>query len=173
MKLFPRQLLLTPPHLHFHKSPVAPVNSPTEDVAFFLWDFMSLGSKKKTKISLQEKIKSLPADSGINYRFRQSLGINLFNSVEVGENKPSNVEESVEQFFLSEDISKVSPDIRKMSTNPSNPNEKVPIRFALSYFTSLHHKYLEPNNINCSYSSFVRCVPHYIRLPQSEIFRSK
>ena len=73
----------------------------------------------------------------------------------------------IEKFFQREDVSRVSPDIKQLATNPENKNQKSQVRFMLGYLKTLHSKFEAEVGILCAYETFTRLVPYYIRKPKA------
>ena len=84
-----------------------------EDALSFIWDCSSPATKKKTKLMMKGKLRENDTElkydtEGLNATFRNTVGINLSNSVSerVVLSKPSNLQIELQHFFLREERSK-------------------------------------------------------------------
>ena len=99
------------------------------------------------------------SDPGTNEAFRKALGVNLSNPINVCESEKTPLQEKIEQYFSNEYVSRVTPDARKTSKG-------VLIRHALGNYSTLHQKFTSIEE-NCSYQTFLRTIPHYVRKPSA------
>lgn len=132
----------------------------TESFGQFIWKNMSPLSKKKAKLNMSQQEIS----PKIRKEFR-NVGVNLSNRIKVREIEQSELEKEVESFFNRDDVSRVCPDAKKQATNPLNKEEKHPIRWQLGHFNVLHAKFLAESNLECSYTTFLKKIPYYVKKP--------
>ena len=115
--------------------------------ASFLRNSQTPRTKKKSKLTMKSNLSS-----GLINRFRNEVGINLSNPVQTSTQKKSRLELTIEQFFEREDVSRVTPDTRKVATNPDDKLEKKQIRYRLEHLKTIYLKFIAEENMDCSYS---------------------
>ena len=115
-----------------------------------IWDVLSPNGKKEMKLNLSNS-----SEPGVNTAFRKKLGINLSNEVCVKSSQKTSMEEKIEEFLNNDYVSRVTPDVRKTSKGTA-------IRYVLGNYKTLHQKFISIVE-NCSYQTFLRAIPHYVR----------
>ena len=99
------------------------------------------------------------SDPGMNEAFHSVIGVNLSNQINIQASEMTPLHERIEQFFNNDYLSCVTLNARKTSNG-------LPIRHALGNYKTLYQKFLNIEE-NCSYQTFLRPVPHYIRKPSA------
>ena len=131
-------------------------------LAEVIWGNMTPSSQKKAKLSME----SCELPKTMKSRARKELDINFSKPVNIRCEKQSTLEEKIEMFFNRDDISRVCPDRKKVAVNPSDVHKKKPIRYQLGHSKLLHHKFIA-EDIDCSYTTFLKKIPYYIKNPSA------
>ena len=144
------------------KSNQPPCTPPRESlkVSSLLWKSLTPNARRKSKMNLKESLGELP--SGTNSQFRD-IGINLSNPCNSERTEKYSLEEIIVEFLNRDDVSRISPDIKKVVTDPNNSNEKIQVRYLLGYRKTLYYKFLSESTVECSYETFTRHIPCYIK----------
>ena len=77
------------------------------------------------------------------------------------------IKKEIETFFWREDVSRVTPDTKKSTKNPSNQLHIQPIRYQLGPLKVQFSKFCSESTSNISYATFCRHVPFYITSPSA------
>ena len=117
----------------------------TLSVSKALWNFMSLGSKRKVK----QRACNDDSERGLVSKIRRKIGINFSNLPEVNNEKVTGLQQTIIEFFKRDDVSRVCPDTKRMLKDPINAGEKVPVRYRLGCIPSLHLKFLTGSGMDC------------------------
>ena len=84
------------------------------------------------------------------FAMQKSIGINLSNEIRINETE-TNLQKGVKKFFDRDDVSCISPDLKKLVCDPSEPGNKVPLRYRLSTLKMLHAKFESESESLCSF----------------------
>ena len=84
------------------------------------------------------------------FAMQKSIGINLSNEIRINETE-TNLQKEVKKFFDRDDVSCISPDLKKLVCDPSEPGNKVPLRYRLSTLKMLHAKFESESESLCSF----------------------
>ncbi|CAF2849123.1 unnamed protein product [Rotaria sp. Silwood2] len=95
---------------------------------------------------------------GLNRSLRTELGLNVSNPAHVTQDEPSNLKNLVVNFMIRDDISKISPDVKKMINGTS-------IRYRLHNLNILHEQFEAETGTSIAYSTFSSYVPVYVKKP--------
>ena len=119
--------------------------------------------------STKKKVKSKPENEelpiGMNTQIRKELVINLFINVRENKNSPIVLQKSIEDFFLSDDVTRVCPETKKVKKTQNDPDEEMPLCCCILSLRSLHEKFVAENLHDCSYLYFNRHCPYYVEKP--------
>ena len=102
---------------------------------------------------------------GSAFAMRKAIGINLSNEIRINATV-KNLQKAVKKFFDRDDVSRISPDVKKLVCDPSEPGNKVPLRYRLSTLKMLHAKFEAESESSCSYQTFCNYAPYYVVKPK-------
>ena len=80
----------------------------------------------------------------------KAIGINLSNSIRIDETE-TNLQKDVKKSLDRDDVSHISPDFKKLVYQPSEPGNKVPLRYRLMMLKMLYAKFKAEIESFCSY----------------------
>ncbi|CAF4677834.1 unnamed protein product, partial [Rotaria sp. Silwood2] len=117
---------------------------------------LSPNAKQRAKARIAEQKDQLPR--GLNRSLRTELGLNVSNPAHVTQDEPSNLKNLVINFMIRDDISKISPDVKKMINGTS-------IRYWLHNLNILHEQFEAETGTSIAYSTLSSYVPVYVKKP--------
>ena len=91
-------------------------------------------------------------------RLLRDVGVNISKEM-------SKLSQSVEDFFLQDHITKLCPD-KKRTTTDLTTGKTIQLRFRMGTLNSLHQQFVSVSESDCSFSSFCRYVPSFVRKPK-------
>ena len=141
--------------------------SHTIDTAKIIYDSLSPPSKKKARFALT--ICDNKPD-GFDRQIRRDVGVNIGKEMSILEKSSekesmSKLSQSVEDFFLQDHITKLCPD-KKRTTTDLTTGKTIQLRFRMGTLNSLHQHFVSVSESDCSFSSFCRYVPSFVRKPK-------
>ena len=89
----------------------------------------------------------------INIALRKPIGINLNNPIQQASSTSRKIDETIEKFFLHEDVSRVSHGTKKVATNSLNQSDKRPARYQLGHLKLLFSKFVAESGVDISYAT--------------------
>ena len=87
------------------------------------------------------------------FAMRKAIGINLSNEIRINEAETI-LQKEVKKFFDRDDVSRISPDFKKLVGDPSEPGNKEPLRYPLSTLKMLLAKFEAESESLCSFLLF-------------------
>ena len=99
---------------------------------------------------------------GLNRKFRKEIGINLSNKREFN-SKETALQKAIREFFLRDDVSRASPDVKTVIPDPENPGQNSPVQYRMSTLSTLHQKFVAECNDKCALGTFQHNVPAWIK----------
>ena len=97
---------------------------------------------------------------------RKALGLNLSNTINKGVDAESPLQKEICLLFDRDDVSRMSPDVKKLVSNPDKKMEKVPACLRLSTLKVLHAKFEAESSRTCSYQILCQNTPYYVIKPK-------
>ena len=123
-----------------------------------LWNSLTPKSRRKATL----KLKETDTPIGLSHQFQEELGVSLSNPISSLYERDS-IKTKVESFFNRDDISRLCPHKRKVVKNPAKQEEQQQICYQLGYTKTLFYIFQALENIDCSYETFSRHVPYYVK----------
>ena len=134
---------------------------PKPSVARAIWETLSPNAKRKS--TLQLKLNK-PVSA---YAVRKEIGINVSREISPRDSKKTELCEEVEKFFQQEDVTRLCPDKKKVVKDPINPDIQQQIRYRACSLKVLHAQFQAERSTDCSFPSFKRYVPYFVKRPSS------
>ena len=118
---------------------------------------ISPGLKRRVKQKLQRE--ELAKLKGSNLNIRKAVGLNLSNNLNKNVDAESPLRKEICLSFDRDDVSRISPVVKKLVPNPENQMENVPAHLRLSTLNVLHAKIEAESGTACSYQKNLSKYP--------------